>query len=75
MRSGPRRVFLYGVNYHEIGRLSARPIQRILAGADPKDLPVENIDRLELVLNLRTARELGIVLPQAVALQADYVIR
>ena len=65
----------YGVNYYEIGQLSARHVQRILTGADPKDLPVENIDRLEFVLNLRTARELGLALPQTVVLQADYVIQ
>jgi len=65
----------YGVNYYEIGRLSARHVQRILTGADPKDLPVENVDRLEFVLNLRTARELGLALPQTVVLQADHVIQ
>lgn len=65
----------YGVNYYEIGRLSAKYIQRILAGADPKDLPVENIDRLDFVLNLRTAKELGLTIPQSVVLQADHVFR
>jgi putative ABC transport system substrate-binding protein len=65
----------YGVNYYEIGRLSAKHVQRILTGADPKDLPVENIDRLEFVLNLRTARELGLAVPQTVVLQADHVIQ
>ncbi len=65
----------YGVNYREIGRLSARHVQRVLTGADPKDLPVENIDRLEFVLNLQTARELNLTIPQTVVLRADHVIK
>ena len=64
----------YGVNYHEIGHLSAKFAQRVLAGAAPKDLPVENIDRLEFVLNLRTARELGLTIPQLILIRADQVI-
>lgn len=65
----------YGVNYHEVGRLSAKHVQRILTGTNPKDLPVENMDRLELVLNLRTARELGITIPQVLLLRADQVFQ
>jgi len=65
----------YGVNYHEIGRLSAKYVHRIVAGAKPKDLPVENIDRLEFVLNLGTARAIGLTIPQTVVLRADHVIQ
>ncbi len=65
----------YGVNYHEIGRLMTKFVQRILAGADPRDLPVENIDRLELGLNLRTARELGLTIPPSIVVRADHVIK
>ena len=65
----------YGVNYHEGGRLSAKYVQRILAGTNPRDLPVENVDRLEFVLNLRTARELGLTIPQSVILRADQLIK
>jgi putative ABC transport system substrate-binding protein len=65
----------YGVNYHEIGRLSAKYVQRVLAGADPKDLPIENIDRLEFVVNLRTAKELGISVPRSIVNRADHVIK
>jgi putative ABC transport system substrate-binding protein len=64
----------YGQNYHEIGRLSAKYVQRILAGTPPKDLPVENYDKIELTLNLRTAREIGLTIPPAVRLRADTVI-
>jgi putative ABC transport system substrate-binding protein len=64
----------YGVSFHEVGRLSAKHVQRVLAGTSPKDLPVENVDRLELVLNLRTARELGLTIPRQILLRADKVI-
>jgi putative ABC transport system substrate-binding protein len=64
----------YGVSFHEAGRLSAKHVQRVLAGTSPKDLPVESVDRLELVLNLRTARELGLTIPREIRLRADKVI-
>ncbi len=64
----------YGVSYYEAGRLSAKHVQRVLAGTSPKDLPVESVDRLELVLNLRTARELGLTIPREILLRADRVI-
>jgi putative ABC transport system substrate-binding protein len=65
----------YGVNYHGIGRMSAKYVQRILAGTHPKDLPVEGVRRLELALNLRTAREIGLTIPPNVLARADKVIR
>lgn len=64
----------YGVSYYEAGRLSAKHVQRVLAGTSPKDLPVESVDRLELVLNLRTAQELGLTIPRPIRLRADRVI-
>jgi ABC-type uncharacterized transport system substrate-binding protein len=64
----------YGHSYHEIGRLSAKHVQRILAGAQPKDLPVENFDKVDLALNLRTAREIGLAIPPSVLIQAHKVI-
>ena len=64
----------YGVSYYEVGRLSAKHVQRILAGTSPKDLPVEGVDRLELALNLRTARELRLTIPREIRLRADKVI-
>ncbi len=67
-------LMAYGVSFHEVGRLSAKHVQRILAGTSPKDLPVEGVDRLELVLNLRTARELGLTIPRQIRLRADRVI-
>jgi putative ABC transport system substrate-binding protein len=65
----------YGVSYHEAGRLSAKYIQRILAGTSPKDLPVETVHKLELVLNLRIAREIGLTIPPNVLARADRVIK
>jgi putative ABC transport system substrate-binding protein len=64
----------YGHNYREIGRLSAKHVQRILAGVQPKDLPVENYDKVGLALNLRTAREIGLTIPQSVRFRADQLI-
>jgi len=64
----------YGRSFHELGRLSAKHVQRILAGTSPKDLPVENYDRIEFALNLRTAREIGLTIPPSVRTRADKVI-
>jgi putative ABC transport system substrate-binding protein len=64
----------YGVNFYDVGRLSAKYVQRILTGAKPKDLPIESTSRVGLAINLKTARELGITVPQAVLLRADKVV-
>lgn len=64
----------YGVSYHEVGRVSARYVQQILAGASPQNLAVESVSRVGLSLNLKTARELGLTIPQSVRLQADKII-
>jgi putative ABC transport system substrate-binding protein len=64
----------YGTSYREIGRMTAKYVQRILAGTPPKDLPVENDDKIEFALNLRTAREIGLTIPPSVRLRADTVI-
>jgi len=61
--------------YGQILRLSAKYVQRILAGTLPKDLPVENYDRIGLTLNLRTAREIGLTIPPSVLARADEVIQ
>jgi putative ABC transport system substrate-binding protein len=65
----------YGVNYFDIGRLAAKHVQRVLSGTRPQDLPVMAYDKVELALNLRVARELGITVPQSVLLRADQIIR
>jgi putative ABC transport system substrate-binding protein len=64
----------YGVNFYDVGRLSAKYIQRILAGSSPENLPVESFSTYGLGVNLKTARELGITIPQSVLFRADKVI-
>ena len=64
----------YGVDTREIGRESAKYVQRILAGARPGDLPVENVTRLIFVLNRRTAREIGLQVPSAMLVRFDRVV-
>jgi putative tryptophan/tyrosine transport system substrate-binding protein len=65
----------YSVNYYEVGRLSAKYVQRILSGVRPSDLPVEGVDKLLLVVNLKTAKQIGLTIPPNVLARADKVIR
>ena len=65
----------YSVSRHEVGRVSAKYVQRILAGVKPKDLPVEGVDKIELVINLKTAKQIGLTIPHEVLGRADRVIR
>jgi putative tryptophan/tyrosine transport system substrate-binding protein len=65
----------YGQNFHEIGRLSAKYIQKVLTGAQPQDLRVEVVDKFELAINLKTAKRIGLTIPPNVLARADKVIR
>jgi putative ABC transport system substrate-binding protein len=65
----------YGPNAGHEWRQAAFLVDRILRGASPSDLPVEQPTRFELVINLATARALGVVVPQSLMLRADQVIR
>jgi putative ABC transport system substrate-binding protein len=65
----------YGVNYYTSGRLAAKQVQRILQGADPAALPIEQVDRLHFAINLKTAKVLGLTIPQSVLARADEVIQ
>lgn len=65
----------YSVSFHEVGRLSAKYVQRILSGVKPKDLPVEGVDKIELVVNLKTAKQIGLTIPPNVLARADRVIK
>jgi ABC-type uncharacterized transport system substrate-binding protein len=67
-------LFSYGPNYVEIGRALGGYVDRILKGAKPADLPVEQAARLDLVINLRTANAFGLTIPQTLLLRADQVI-
>jgi putative ABC transport system substrate-binding protein len=64
----------YGENLGDSARQSARHVDRLLKGADPATLPVEQPTRFELVLNLKTAQALGLSFPQDLRLQADRAI-
>jgi len=65
----------YGVNVAEHFRRAAWYVDRILKGAKPDDLAVEQAAKFELVLNLKTARTLGLTIPQSLLLRADDVIQ
>ena len=65
----------YGQNFHETGRLSAKYVQKIMTGAAPGDLRVEIVDKFELVINLKTAKQIGLTIPPNVLARADKVIK
>jgi putative ABC transport system substrate-binding protein len=67
-------LIAYGPGYSLEGRDGARYVDKILKGAKPAYLPVEQPTKFELVVNLHTARQIGIAIPQSVLLQADKVI-
>ena len=67
-------VLSYGPNLADASRRLAFYVDRILKGAKPGDLPVELPTRVELVVNLKTARAIGIDVPPSVLVRADRVI-
>ena len=64
----------YGASLPNLFRRVAAYVDKILKGASPADLPVEQPTQLELVLNLKTANELGLVIPREFLLFADEII-
>jgi putative ABC transport system substrate-binding protein len=77
---GPREaveaggLISYGPDYADVYRRAATYVDKIFKGATPANLPVEQPTKIELVINLKTAKTLSLTIPQSILLRADEVI-
>ena len=67
-------LIAYGPDYADLNRRAAAYLARILRGTKPGDLPVEQPAKFELLINLKTAKALGVTIPRSLLVQADHVI-
>ena len=67
-------LMTYSANHAHLLQRAATVVDRILKGAKPADLPVEQPTKFELVINLKTAKALGLTIPQSILVRADQII-
>jgi ABC-type uncharacterized transport system substrate-binding protein len=68
-------LIYYGASRKELARRAATLVDKVLKGAKPADLPVEQPTNFEFVINLKTSKEIGLIIPPSVLARADRVIK